>query len=179
MTKLALSLSLQELGDGPVEFSVEASQEECEVLIERFGLVSLAYLRGKGQVRDKGHGQGILIEGTIEASLEQPCSVTLKPVAETVAEDFALLLVDPEMANRMDEDEAYLDESAPDYDALEGDKFDVGEVIAQTLSISMNPYPRADDAEVEVPKNDNFTANAPELEKPNPFAELGKLKDKS
>lgn len=176
---LELSLKVEELGDKPIQYELEANAADLEGLAERFGLVSLSLLKATGEVADKGNSQGIMVIGSLEAELEQQCTVSLKPVAERVKEDFELLLVDPEMANRMDEDEAYLDEDAPDYDALEGDIIDVGEVIAQTLSISMNPYPRADDATIDVSKNTNVTVDEPELEKPNPFAELAKLKDKS
>ena len=90
-----------------------------------------------------------------------------------------MLLVDPEMADRMDLDESYLDPNSIEYDALEGDLVDVGEIVAQTLSISMDPYPKAKGASVKAPKNVNISVNEPELEKPNPFAVLSKLKDKS
>lgn len=178
-TGLELSLKVDELGEDPIQYDLEANAQDLKNLIERFGLVSLTYIKAFGEVTNKGNSQGVLITGKLTAELEQQCTISLKPVAEKVEEDFELLLVDTDMANRMDEDEAYLDEGAPDYDALEGDTIDVGEVIAQTLSISMVPYPRAEDAVIDVSKNVNVTIDEPELEKPNPFAELAKLKDKS
>ncbi len=176
---LTLSLKASELDNNEINYSVVATKEQRAALVERFGLVDLAELSGEVSVKRKEAIEGIFLEGSIKAVLTQACTISLKPVAETVDEEFALVLVSPETADRMDEDEAYLDASSPDYDALEGDDVEIGEVIAQTLAISMNQYPRADDVDLAAIANDKISVNEAELEKPNPFAALSKLKDQS
>ena len=176
---LSLALKASELDRDPVKYQLEASDEERAAIVERFGLVSLDYLKADVSIKAKDHGQGVFVSGQVQSKLGQRCIVSLEAVDEVIDEPFELLLVDPELANRMDEDESYLDPDAPEYDALEGDEVHVGEIVAQTLSILMNPYPRADGAEVEAPKSAHVSLNEPELEKPNPFAALSKLKDKS
>ena len=182
MTKthtLSLTLKASELEQDPLAFTIKALDSEREELVERFGLVSLDSLEAEGSVRNKGLGEGVLVKGHLKAKLAQHCIVSLGEVVEELDTSFELLLVDPEMADRMDEDESYLDPDAPEYDALEGDDIAVGEIVAQTLSISMNPYPKISGADVNMPQNANISMNEPELEKPNPFAALSKLKDKS
>jgi uncharacterized metal-binding protein YceD (DUF177 family) len=178
-TDFSLKLEIAELDSEAQLYSLVASEADREALVERFDLVSLTKLEADVSVRHKGGQQGILIKGQLRASLEQRCIISLASVPETLDVPFELLLVDAEMANRMDEEESYLDPNAPEYDALEGDSVDVGDVVAQTLSISMEPYPKAKGAVVDTPKNPHVSLNEPELEKPNPFAALSKLKDKS
>ncbi|MCK0070399.1 YceD family protein [Kordiimonas laminariae] len=182
MTKtnnLTLSLKASEIDSNEKSYAIEATDDEKSILVERFNLVSLSAFSAEVTVKSKADMDAVLLEGHIDAELEQACTISLKPVAETVSENFSLLLVSPEMANSMDEDEAYLDVDAPDYDALEGDIVEVGELVAQTLAISMNQYPRAEGVELNVSASANVSVNEVELEKPNPFAALGKLKDQS
>jgi len=178
-TDLSLVLRASTLEKKPTKAVLVASAADKASLAERFGLVSLESLNADVEIRNNGADKGVLIEGHLKAAFSQRCVATLAEVPEVLDTDFSLLLVDPEMALRMDEEESYLDPDAPDYDALEGDDIDVGEIVAQTLSISMNPYPRAEGGVVNAPKNRHITLDEPELEKPNPFAALSKLKDKS
>ena len=182
MTKkydLTLSLKASEIDGNASSYAIEATETEKQTLVERFNIVSLSAFSASVSVRSKEDMDAILLEGHIDADLEQACTITLKPVAESISEDFSLLLVSPEMANNMDEDEAYLDVDAPDYDALEGDTVEIGELVAQTLAISMSQYPRAEGVELNVSAGANVSVNEAELEKPNPFAALSKLKDQS
>ena len=176
---LSLVLRASTLEKNPKKFSLVANAADKAGLIERFGLMSLDQLSADIEVCNKGADKGVLVEGRLKAKFAQRCVVSLAEVPETLDTAFDLLLVDPEMALRMDEEESYLDPDAPDYDALEGDDIDVGEIVAQTFSISMNPYPRADGSAISAPANPNITVNEAELEKPNPFAALSKLKDNS
>ena len=176
---LSFTLSAASLEKEPLNFSVCATEKERENLVERFDLVSLDALSAEVRVQNKGSDNGVLIAGHLNAILVQRCTITLEDVPETLDVDFDVLLVDPEMAAMLDESENYLDPDAPDYDALEGDIIEIGEIVAQTLSVWMEPYPRAPSASVAVPDNSKVTVNEPELERPNPFAGLAKLSDKS
>lgn len=176
---LACTVSISELDREPQSFSLVASEADLALVAERFDLISVERLEGSMDVSDAGQGQGIIVRGHIKAAFTQRCIASLQPVKETLDTDFELMLVDPEMADRMDDDGVYLDAEAPDYDALEGEDVPLGEILAQTLSISMNPYPRAEGAELAAGKNTAVTVNEPELERPNPFAVLAKSRDES
>ncbi len=176
---LDFSLDLSELEREPKTFDLQATDSQRAAIAERFGLLALASLSGSVSVHDGGAETGVMVRGTIKASLTQRCIASLEPVDELLDTKFELMLVDPEMADRMDEEGVYLDENAAEYDALEGDSIPLGEILAQTLSISMNPYPRAEGAEVTSPKKGGVTINEPALERPNPFAVLAKTRDES
>jgi len=176
---LDLTLAAAEIEREPRRYTLSATEDELKVLAERFGLVVMKSLDAVVTVQAEGADNEIIVSGTIKSDLVQRCIASLKEVPETVDTDFTLLLVDPDTANRLDADESYLDPEAPEYDALEGDKVDIGEIVAQTIAVSMNPYPRADGASVEVGNKAYVTVDEPELEKKNPFAVLEKLKDES
>ncbi len=176
---LDCTVKVNELERTPKEFKLVATEAQCKDLAERFDLVSVEFLSGVLSVWDEGADSGVHIKGTISAKLTQRCIASLQPVPESFETGFDLMLVDPEMADRMDDEGVYLDPDAPDYDALEGDAVPLGEVLAQTLSISMNPYPRAEGAELDTKKVSGVSLNEPELERPNPFAVLAKSSDES
>lgn len=176
---LRMQLGLEEIEKDPKTYLLSATTAERAQLVERFKIVALDELQARVSVANQRHGEGVQINGSLKASLVQQCVVTLGDVPEQIDEEFELLLVTPEQAAAFDEDEVYADPEAPDYDALEGETVDLGEIVAQTLSVLMNPYPRVAGAEVKPVAGSNFTANEEVGKKPNPFAALAELRDKS
>ena len=96
----------------------------------------------------------------------QACVVTLDPVAQSIDEAIDLRFAAGAKANADDPD-------APE--PLDGDSLDVGAIVADHVSLALDPFPRAPGATYE-------PAAQPADAKPNPFAALealkGRLKDK-
>lgn len=176
---LAFTLVRDEIERDGRSYSIKATTEELDFVKERFNLLSISRLEAEVTVAATGHDNSILVTGKVEADLEQRCIVSLEAVPEKVVADLSVMLVSPEVADRMDDDEVYLDPDAPEYDAIEGDVVEVGDVVAQTVSISMNPYPKRDGAKPDTGGAKNVSVDAPELERKNPFSVLSGLKDKS
>ena len=63
---------------------------------------------------------------------------------------------------------------ADETELFEGDEIDIGEAVAQQLSLTLDPFPRAPDA--GFPEAEQ--AEATETVRSNPFAELAKLAKK-
>lgn len=160
-------------------YQLKASKNQLSDLADRFKLVVLNSFSADISVQSEAKTDTIWIRGNIEADLVQQCVVTLGDVPEQVSDSFELMLVSPELAEQMDEDEVYLDPKAPDYDAFEGAIIPVGDVVAQTLSVLMDPYPKQPNAKLKAPNGQGVAVNEELEEKPNPFAVLSKLRDKS
>ena len=175
---LSLTLPAAEVSREVAKYTLKATDSQLKDLETRFSVVSIEAIEASVKVYTR-EGPGIMVEGSVKAQLVQSCITTLKDVPETIDTPLTLLLVDSETANRMDEDESFMANEEPEYDALEGDTVDIGEIVAQTVAISLNPYPRAEGATLSSGKNKNISVNEPELEKKNPFAILQKLKDES
>ncbi|MCA3277398.1 MAG: DUF177 domain-containing protein [Roseomonas sp.] len=143
---------------------LEATPLECAALAERFGIQALRHFSARF-TRKPYPGGGLLLIGRIRAEAMQLCVVSLEPVTEHLDKPFCLVVLPPEAAPSEDPD-------GPD--EIETDAtghFDLGEALAEELSLSLNPYPRADGAHLPVGLDD-----APEEALRNPFAKLALLR---
>ncbi len=184
-------VSIEDLNPGVVERHYKADEAECAALALRFGVTALKNLEADAVLRRKGRNDIIRLEGRFKADVEQPCVVTLDPVTESVEESFELrFTLDPMKAQGESggdgAQDVLVDPEAEDPPELVGPKgIDVGEVIAQQLSVAINPYPRLPGAtlgqEVLSAGPDAVAATTGEAEeeepvKENPFAVLKTLK---
>ena len=151
-------VDLARLGGGAMRFDIAADANERADLARRFGLVSLDRLEARVELSREA-GATIRFRATLSADLVQSCVVTLDPVANRVDDEFSLLLGDPD-------DPAALDPDAELIEPLEDGRVDLGEVVAQQLSLAMDPYPRAPGV-----------APADGEGRPSPFAALAKLRE--
>lgn len=161
---------LDEIGRVDWPRHIEANADERAALARRFGFSALDRLEANYSLsRDSG---AIRAAGELRALLSQPCIATGEPVAETVHESFAIRFVpeDREAAHNPDEE---LEIDAEDCDTLtySGNRIDMGDAVAETLALSINPYPRSTDA-------DRYLREAGVLteERAGPFAALATLK---
>ncbi len=175
----AFMLGVDEVQPDERAYQLNAVGSQLSDLADRFKLIALNSFSAAITVQKEAKTDIIWIRGDIKADLVQQCVVTLGDVPEQVADSFELMLVSPELAEQMDEDEVYLDPKAPDYDAFDGSLVPVGDIVVQTLSVLMDPYPKQADAELKVPNGQGIVVNEELEEKPNPFAVLSKLRDKS
>lgn len=125
--------------------AIAASQAERIALAERFGLVSLGRLEADVRLHRLGGGL-VRLSAVFSADLMQMCVVTLEPFAASIEERFTLLF-GPGQEGR----EIVLDGEAETVEPLEDDRIDIGEAVAQQLSLALDPYPRAPDADETIP----------------------------
>lgn len=142
-------VSVDDLRPGVIERDFVADPEESEALAGRFGVTAVRNLKVHAVLRRKGRSHIVALEGRFEAEVEQPCVVTLEPVIETLSESFVLrFTLDPTKVRSESADgaglEILIDPEADDPPEPAGEKgIDVGEAVAQQLSVAINPYPRA------------------------------------
>jgi uncharacterized metal-binding protein YceD (DUF177 family) len=106
-----------------------------------------------------------LLTGRVKAALVQLCVVSLEPVTEHLDKPFILVVLPPE-------DQPSEDPDGPDEIEVDATGyFDLGEALAEELSLSLNPYPRAAGAHLPAGLEE-----APEEAPRNPFAKLAALR---
>jgi uncharacterized metal-binding protein YceD (DUF177 family) len=142
-----------------MEVDVQSSAEERAALAGRFELLDLPALSAEVSVRP-GMGGVWTVSGRLRADVVQACVVSLEPVPQAIDETFELRFAAGAEVNSDDPD-------APE--PLEGDTLDVGAIVADHLSLALDPFPRAPGATYE-------PAAEPADAKPNPFAALEQLK---
>jgi uncharacterized metal-binding protein YceD (DUF177 family) len=137
------SIRLNEVGDGLRERTIEASAEERKALTRRFGLISLDRLEARLHVVPEENSW--LVTGTLVADLAQPCVATGDPVPATIDVPFSVRYVRDLDAPETEEIE--LSDDDCDVMELDGERIDLGETVAQSLALNLDPYPRASDAD--------------------------------
>jgi hypothetical protein len=111
----------------------------------------------------------------------QACVLTLDPVSQQLDDTFRVVFK-RDLADTFDpaSGEAVLSAQADAPEPLEGNVLDVGEIVAEQLSLAADPYPRRPGANLEdVLSRDRRGGRkgAPEQRR-HPFAGLAALKDK-
>jgi hypothetical protein len=154
---------------------ISADPEERAALARRFGIVAIASFDARLRVTplSVGGAAGARVMGRFSARVRQTCVVTLEDFDADVAEDLRLDLLPGGDVEEVGE--AVLDPEE-DVEPLEGDVLDLGELVAQYLSLALDPHPRRPGV--------NYGADAGSSEEPGetggsgPFAMLGELRRK-
>ncbi len=137
MTELARPFSVERIGVGGTEASVQATDAECAALATRLLLPAVAAVACRWALRSAGGG-AVDAEGQLHARVTQVCIVTAEPFEQVVAEDFAVRFVLQERLDDTDE----LDIEAVDELIYDGVTIDLGEATAEQLALALDPYPR-------------------------------------
>lgn len=121
----------------PSRHEISADPAEREGLARRFGLIALDRLSAAVVLR-RTDAQTILLEAEFEAECVQECVVSLESVPATVAACFALRYAPA----ATDKPETAFAEEEPAFEPLEGEAIDIGEAVAQELSLALPRFPR-------------------------------------
>ncbi len=158
------------LDEGESALEIAADETERAALAQRFGLLSLDSLEARLRLRRARGSPLIEVTGHMTADLVQACVVSLEPVPERVEESFRVLFT-LEPGPLEETAEVFVDvedEEVPEPVGPAG--IDLGEAVAQQLSLAMNPYPRAEGVSLE--RAEWGVDSGPQ----SPFAVLERLK---
>lgn len=148
------------------EMTVEANPEERVALAARFQIPEVRSLVAKVKIEPQANGY--LMTGRMKAEVVQTCVISSHPVEQTVEENLKLQFLP---AVEDSEEELELAEGDLDTLPLEGDVMDVGEAIAETLALALDPYPRASDEAIAEVRHLLLTEEEDRLAR-SPFAGL-------
>ena len=163
----AHQLRLDQVRDGE-RLDLAADEAERAEIARRLDLASLERL--EAHICLERTGGIVRAKGRLLASLDQSCVVTGDPVAAYVDEPFALMFVPERPAGRPDE-EIELGEADCDTIFYDGAAIDLGGALADTLALSLDPYPRSAGADAALKEAGVLTE-----EQASPFAVLAGLK---
>lgn len=147
---------------------ITADAAERAALAKRFGLISIDRL--SAEVTLVPDGTAVLANGTLKASVVQSCAVSGEDLPVRIEEPLALRFV-PEAEMVAEEEEIELTEEELDEIPFTGRSFDLGEAIAQSLALAIDPYatgPKADEVRASGKIGDAAASG--------PFSALAKLK---
>lgn len=146
---------------------IAADEAERAALSRRFGIVRIDRLEADVVLHRKD--RVVDAKGTLSADIVQACAVSAEDLPVAVREPIEVRFV-PEIRTYAPDQEIELSAEDCDEVAYSGSHFDLGEAVAQTLALAIDPFLTGPDAD-EARKR-------PELngEKENPFAALKGLK---
>lgn len=161
-------VAVEGLEKGPVRKDLAASEAECTALAGRFGLLSIVSLSAAVTLRRLPASPLVRVEGRLKADIAQRCILSLEPVADHIDVSFSEVFCPVDYQPR---DELEADEIV---DSFDDGGIDIGELVAQNLSLSLDPYPRAPGVE---PPADLAaqSGRAGDEEKQRPLAGLGEM----
>jgi len=168
--RFAHQLRLDQVRDGE-RLDLVADDAERAAVAKRLDLASIGRL--EAHVCLERTGDVVRAKGRLLASLDQSCVVTGEPVAAHIDEPFAILFV-PEPESGGPDDEIELGEADCDTVFHDGAAIDLGGALADTLALSLDPYPRSAGADAALKE-----AGVLSEEKASPFAVLAGLKKRS
>jgi len=124
---------------------LEAQAEERDALAERFALVSIKSLMA--EMTFEPVGENIRVKGMLEAEIVQSCAVSGDDLPVRISEPLSLVFVPASDLQSLPE-EVELEEHELDEIAYEGTSFDLGEAIAQSLALAIDPFATGPDADI-------------------------------
>lgn len=136
-------LTLDRIRDGE-RVDLVADEAERRTIAERLDLPSLERLEAHASLSREGNT--IRAAGRVAASLEQRCVVTGEPVAAHIDEPFDIAFVPEPRAGDVPEEVELRPEDC-DVVFHDGAAIDLGNAIADTLALGLDPYPRSASAE--------------------------------
>lgn len=168
MSEFARPYRLDAIGERSQMLELEASADERAALAKRFGLVEIARLHGDAALARSA--AGIEAVGRLHADVTQSCVASGAPVTTAIDEPFALCFVPAHEIGGGDEIELGADDL--DVIAHDGQAIDLGEALAQTLALALDPFPRAPGADAVLKE-----AGVISEEEAGPFGALAGLRD--
>jgi uncharacterized metal-binding protein YceD (DUF177 family) len=122
----------------PTRFDLKPDAAARARVAQYLDITAIPNLRFVGEIRPKGR-HDFTLEAVLEATVEQPCAITLDPVITRLKEDVSrVYLADWTMPEG---DEMQM----PEDDTVEalGEVIDAGHVAVEALALALPPFPRA------------------------------------
>lgn len=163
-------VKLSEIGAKPRTGTLAASKEERVALALRFDLPKISSMTATYKL--VAGARGIAFTGLLTSDLHQSCAVTGEAIPVQVRDKFDILFIPTADPSELEEEIELTEEEC---DLIEYDRaqIDLGEAIAQTLYLSLDPYLRGPNAD-EAARKKGLKSE----EEAGPFGALAALKDK-
>ena len=173
-------LDLDKLGTNGTALEISTTESERAALAKRFGFLGLPDFSARVTV-DRRPGGQVVVEGLLRGRIVQACILSLDPVTQELDDAFRLVFAEDVTEERDPESgDALLNAQGDAPEPLVGNMLDVGEIVAEQLSLTADPYPRRPGIKLEdvMPKPKGGARRAAPEQRRHPFAALAALKDK-
>lgn len=151
--------------------AIAADDAECAALARRFSLPAVQSLNATVTLTQDG--EAIEARGRMTVRFDQHCAIADEPFANSVDEPLAMRFV-PALTPGSEEEPIEFADDEFDEIEYDGASFDLGEGVAQSFGLALDPYATGPDAEAV-----RRAAGIVDEDTPTgPFAALAALKSK-
>lgn len=173
-------VDLDRLGSGGTALEIAPTDSQRAALAKRFGFLGLPVFSARVSV-ERRIGDQIVVEGRMRGKVVQACVLTLDPVTQDLDETFRLVFKGGLHEDRDPASgEALISAQTDAPEPLPGPHLDVGEIVAEQLSLAVDPYPRRPGVKLEdvLPRLRTGSKPGKSEQRRHPFAGLAALRDK-
>jgi hypothetical protein len=153
-------ISSEDVGRKPLRISLSVPKDSIPALCKRLGISSIEVLKVDFVLTRNPVTKVIQVKGDMHADIHQYCVVTAEPVAEHIEDSFEAWCTEPnnsvsfdkakrERMSPLERSELPMLEEYDDPEEIIDGRIDLGELVTQHLSLSLNPYPRNEAAVFE------------------------------
>ncbi|WFL78199.1 DUF177 domain-containing protein [Altererythrobacter arenosus] len=128
---------------------IDADENERTALARRFGIPAVNAIHAEISLEEDG--KAVLARGTLTANIVQNCAVSGEEFEVSIDEPLLMRFVkegqiDPALS---EDEEIEIEISPEDCDEIEysGESFDLGEAVAQSLGLAIDPYAEGPEAD--------------------------------
>lgn len=140
--EFSYTVKLDEIGAGPAQYKIAADVQARSGLMVRFDLMALDMLQADISLTKSG--AAIRATGHMRAHAVQVCIGSGDPLPTTINAPFDIVFIpEPDVDT---DTEIELENGDGDMMFHNGKAIDIGEAVAQTLWLSLDPYPRSPEA---------------------------------
>jgi uncharacterized metal-binding protein YceD (DUF177 family) len=181
-SELERIVDVDRMGPSGTALEVAASDSERAALAKRFGFLGLPAFTARVTVDRRAGGQ-VVVEGRLRGRIVQACILSLDPVTQDLDDTFRIVFKQ-DLAEERDPEsgEALVSAQADAPEPLPGNLLDVGEIVAEQLSLAADPYPRRQGVKLEdvlpKPRAGRDGRHSRQEQRRHPFAGLAALRDK-
>jgi len=164
---------LNRLSEAGYEAAIELAPDELAKLARWVDVIGVGRFEGRVSLTRLSSTR-FNYAAHLEADIVQACTVTLEPVSAKLSLDFTRALHLVPQVKKMLDFSGELSPAAGDADVpeeIDNTRFDLAAPLFEEFSLVIDPYPRAPGVAFDAPAD---AEDRPE----NPFAVLGKLKEK-
>ena len=173
-------INVERAGRDPIQFDVEATEEECRALAKGLDILGVSDVRAVGSLARQDASGRIALTAHLTAKAVQACVVTLEPVPETIDVEFTVFytfnkddLVDEEVEKVI----GLEDEDPPEL--IINNRINLADMISEQIALALTPYPRSRNlSSEELPEGLGAEADDNSREVHRPFANLRDLMSK-
>lgn len=183
MIEFSVPIEVDEIPTKGLRRKISADEEARAALAARFDLLELGALDAAFELKPLAGGPMIRVEGRVTADVTQSCVVSGAPIRSNLDQVVSVFFAPPGM---IEENQEFTLDDADPPEPIEAGVIDLGELAAQQLILALDPYPRAEGAQLDAVidtlpdgRKSGVQAGTADAPADNPFAKLAALKDKS